>query len=60
MSEIRLAVEEKMLPESLREYATSAEMQRKLYKKTMIIVIASQIFGGGTWCSWSCSCSYLE
>jgi len=46
MSEIRLAVEEKMLPESLREYATSAEMQRKLYKKTMIIVIASQVFGG--------------
>lgn len=34
------------LPESLREYAESPEKQRQLFKRTMIVVIVSQIFGG--------------
>lgn len=33
-------------PELLEEYVQSPEKQRHLYKKTMSIVIASQIFGG--------------
>ncbi|CAG7609493.1 Riboflavin transporter RfnT [Paenibacillus solanacearum] len=32
--------------ESWRDYADSPEKQRQLYKRTMIIVIASQMFGG--------------
>ncbi|TYP73068.1 MFS transporter [Paenibacillus methanolicus] len=32
--------------EWLRQYADSPEKQRRLYKRTMIIVIASQMFGG--------------
>lgn len=32
--------------ESLRIYVSSPEKQRQLYKKTLIVVIASQIFGG--------------
>jgi len=41
-------VEEKMkgFPEPLREYVESPEKQRQLYKRTMMIVIISQIFGG--------------
>ena len=48
MAEDTLSIEEKMksLPESLKEYVASPEKQRQLYKKTMGIVIASQIFGG--------------
>ncbi|ACT01840.1 MFS transporter [Paenibacillus sp. JDR-2] len=32
--------------ELLRQYAASPEKQRQLHKRTMIVVIASQIFGG--------------
>lgn len=32
--------------DSIRKYADSPEMQRQLYKRTMLVVIASQIFGG--------------
>lgn len=32
--------------EPLRKYVNSPEKQRQLYKKTMLVVIASQIFGG--------------
>jgi MFS family permease len=48
MSEDTLQLEEKMknLPDSLKEYVTSPEKQEHLYKKTMKIVMASQIFGG--------------
>lgn len=48
MPESTLATEKniKNVPEPLMEYITSPEKQRQLYKKTMKIVIASQIFGG--------------
>jgi MFS family permease len=48
MSEDTLQLEKKMknLPDSLKEYVTSPEKQEHLYKKTMKIVMASQIFGG--------------
>jgi MFS family permease len=48
MSEDTLQLEEKMknLPDSLKEYVASPEKQQHLYKKTMKIVMASQIFGG--------------
>lgn len=38
--------EVKNLPEWLKPYVISPEKQRQLYRKTMGIVIASQIFGG--------------
>ncbi|GAA4850964.1 MFS transporter [Paenibacillus vulneris] len=48
MPEGNLPLEDKIksLPETLREYAASPEKQYQLYKRTMRIVIASQIFGG--------------
>ncbi|RRJ65133.1 MFS transporter [Paenibacillus oralis] len=48
MSETTLSLEKKTnnLPGSLEEYAASPEKQRQLYRRTMKIVIASQIFGG--------------
>ncbi|MBW5448246.1 MFS transporter [Cohnella sp. CFH 77786] len=36
----------KSLPDPLKEYVVSPEKQRQLYKRTLLIVIASQIFGG--------------
>ncbi|ADG05552.1 MFS transporter [Kyrpidia tusciae] len=43
-----LSIEEKVksLPEWLKQYVVSPEKQRQLYRKTIGIVIASQIFGG--------------
>ncbi|WP_159888674.1 MFS transporter [Paenibacillus puerhi] len=48
MSEDSLRVEPKLKshPEPLKEYVESPEKQRQLYKKTMMVVIVSQIFGG--------------
>ncbi|QYR23097.1 MFS transporter [Paenibacillus sp. sptzw28] len=48
MSEYPLQVGDKIksLPSQLNDYVESPEKQRHLYKRTMIIVIASQIFGG--------------
>ena len=48
LGEDTLLTEEQMkgLPEWLKEYVASPEKQRQLYKKTIGIVIASQIFGG--------------
>ncbi|USB32691.1 MFS transporter [Paenibacillus sp. YPG26] len=43
-SSTELAVER--LPEPLKEYVTSPEKQMKLYKRTMKIVMASQMFSG--------------
>lgn len=34
------------LPDSIKEYVASPEKQRQLYKRTMKIVMASQVFGG--------------
>jgi MFS family permease len=48
MSEYPLQVGDKIksLQSQLNDYVESPEKQRQLYKKTMMIVIASQIFGG--------------
>jgi len=48
VSRITLQDEEQLkgIPEPLREYVESPEKQRQLYKRTMMIVIISQIFGG--------------
>ncbi|MCC3373631.1 MFS transporter [Cohnella sp. REN36] len=41
-----LAHQSKFLPDPIEEYAANPEKQRQLYKRTMIIVMVSQIFGG--------------
>jgi len=48
MAEETISMDEKLknIPNSIKEYVVSPEKQRKLYKKTLKIVIASQIFGG--------------
>ncbi|WP_397386784.1 MFS transporter [Paenibacillus sp. MMS20-IR301] len=49
MSDVRpfsLENESTIIPESWREYIELAEKQHQLHKKTLAVVIASQIFGG--------------
>ncbi|MGQ3477737.1 MFS transporter [Paenibacillus sp. TY11] len=46
MSESTVANEKAKISDSLKEYVESPEKQRQLHKRTMMIVILSQIFGG--------------
>ncbi|MBB3129879.1 MFS family permease [Paenibacillus rhizosphaerae] len=46
MSETTVVERVNPLPAPLRQYVDSPERQRQLYKRTMLIVIISQIFGG--------------
>lgn len=46
MSETTVAERVNPLPAPLRQYVESPERQRQLHKRTMLIVIISQIFGG--------------